>query len=131
MARPSSRAFSWRVFDADPNPSWQLIQFRNSQVVFLKDSQLVDLMALGSPTRLIIHESHGHASKMDDAQAKAFRAASEAIDPLGTLDNVPDSYTVSLISLGHDFVSPPMSAQIRSITKRDRSAVGRATLDSY
>jgi hypothetical protein len=44
---------------------------------------------------------------MDEAQEKSLTAAAKTIDPMGALDRGPNMYTVSLTSLGLDFVSPP------------------------
>ena len=106
---PKSGSFSWRATPAGDAPSWRISQFNDGQAAFLRDGEVVDFRALGGPPRLFIHAYRGHASNMEQAEAKALEAASGSISPRGDLDNGQNVHVVSLLGLGFDFINPPTS----------------------
>ncbi len=117
LFEPESGAFSWRVTDTDAtNTSWSTLQFKEDQAAFLKDGEIVDFRDLWY--RLFVRTYRGRASSIDDAEAKALKAAGESIDPLGPLDKSQDVHEISLRALGPDFMSPPMSAVPSNLTAK-------------
>jgi len=114
LFEPKSGAFSWSVFDEDSlatNKSRQMRALENERAVFLKDHSLVIFMGGISPN-LYVRDIRGHAASMDDAEAKALTEAAAFHKPPSREDEMQLWHTVQLPSLGRDFVSPPMSAQI-------------------
>lgn len=121
LFEPTTGAFSWHVSMADTkNPSWRTAEFKEAQGAFLKDGTFVDFKTLPFSTKLLVREYRGHASSMDDAEAKALSAANLSIDLRHPVDfeAQQQAHVVSLAPLGLAFVSlNPMSAAA-SITPR-------------
>jgi len=109
LFEPKSGSFSWRATDADSSPSSRAQQFNDAQAAFVTEGQLVDVRALAGPPRLFIRTYRSHAAIMDDAEAKALTAASEAIDPQGNLEKSQGVRVISLASLGRDFTNSQMN----------------------
>jgi hypothetical protein len=109
LFEPKSGAFSWRIAPADVNPSWRTLEFIDSQVAFLKDGKIFDFRAIEGGPRLIIHESRGSASSIEDAETQALKAAGDAIEHRGFLDIGQNAHVLSLLNLDRDFTIPPMS----------------------
>lgn len=111
---PESGAFSWRAAPADPkDPSWRISEFKSKQAAYMKDETIVVFGALPFTPTILVHQYHGHASSMEDAEKKALLAASRIVDPERplNLNAEQDVYTVPLPQLGLEFVSAnPMSA---------------------
>lgn len=117
LFEPESGAFSWRVTDTDvTKTSWNTLQFNDEQAAFLKDGEIVNFRALWY--RLFIRAYRGRASSMDDAEAKSLKAASGAIDPLGSVNKGQDVQEVSLAVLGPDFMTPPVSVVPSTLTTK-------------
>jgi hypothetical protein len=111
LFEPTSRAFSWRLQATDESaamPPQGASQISDEQAVFVKDGEIVDFWAL--MFRLYIRDCHGHASSMDDAEAKSLASASQSIasgeDLVG---NGQDMRVVSFAAISNEFLFPPMS----------------------
>ena len=114
---PTSTAFTWRLLLTDETGRSRIPQFKNENVVFLKDGEIVDFWAL--MFRIYIRDCHGHASSMDDAEAKALEAASRSIaSKENLLGNGEDTRVVALTGIDSDFLYPPMSEAPSVVTPK-------------
>jgi len=107
LFEPDSGAFSWRVTEADTDPSWRIKEFNNAQAAFVRDNEIVDFRALWY--RLFVRVNSARASCIDDAEGKALKAASESIEASGNLEKDQDVRVVSFAYLSSDFMNPPTS----------------------
>lgn len=110
---PTSGAFSWCLFVEDSlatNASRQTKALESKRAVFLKGDSLVVFMGGGISPKLYVRDIRDHATNMDDAEAKALRAAAEFHTPPDKRDEAQLWHIVPLPSLGRDFITAPMSA---------------------
>ena len=110
---PLSGTFSWRIFSEDsPRTmmSRQTLAYKKERAVFLKENHLISFMAEMAPLNLNIQDVSGHASNMDDAEAKALTAAAKLSHPTGILDFAQQLHIVPLTGLSVDFVHSPGNA---------------------
>jgi hypothetical protein len=119
MRDPSSGAYSWRVHTAAPmNPSLRLEQFNDSQAAFLKNGEFTDFMALPTPLRLFVHQFSGRALNMNEAVDKSLKEASASLHPFGDVETAQGVHEVSLLAVGRDFTSNPMSVTVFDMMPR-------------
>ena len=105
---PTSRAFTWRLQVYEEAGRSTIAQFKNGNgAAILKDGQIVVFWAV--MFRIYIRDCHGHASSIDDAEAKALEAASQFIASGGLLGNGEDFRAVLLKGIDYGFLYPPMS----------------------
>jgi hypothetical protein len=88
MFEPSSGVFSWCPFGEDSvatDASNQTKAFESKRAAFLKGDTLVVFMGGISP-KLYVRDFRGHATDMNDAEAKALRAATDFHIPPSRLE---------------------------------------------
>jgi hypothetical protein len=113
LFEPESRAFSWYLVGEDSrvtDTSRQTRSIKNERAVFLRDGSLVIFMG-GSSPKLYVRDFQDNAISMDDAEAKALRAAAEFHKPPDKQDEENLWHTVMLKALGLDFITEPGSEE--------------------
>jgi hypothetical protein len=110
---PNSGTYSWRARTASPvDPSWRMKQFNDTQVLFLKDDEFTDFMALAAPLRLFAHQYSGHASSMNEAVDRSLTDASASPHSFEDVEATRGVHVIQLSAVGIDFTSNPTSVTI-------------------